>query len=283
MRINFIMKDGIKVLLFFIIILIIPVISGCDPTFVDIYTQLNEDYSGTRTVDIAVKTEYIRKGEVTLEKNQSLFNKMLEILPEGEIETFEEEGYTHFSSETAFDDINFLKHISIDDFSEDPSPRFLAKMEIDDYFFYRDVFFEDYLDMKIDETLISEDSNSDYSRMNGLANADSEILNITYQVNFPVNIINSNADLIGDDNIAIWNIKYGEEKNIIIEGRKRKYLSYFLIFLLGIIGLFIIFIIFALLFSSRARKRPSRNRSDRAYDNYFKRDKYFKDDESDEL
>jgi flagellar biosynthesis/type III secretory pathway chaperone len=283
MRINFIMKDGIKVLLFFIIILIIPVISGCDPTFVDIYTQLNEDYSGTRTVDIAVKTEYIRKGEVTLEKNQSLFNKMLEILPEGEIETFEEEGYTHFSSETAFDDINFLKHISIDDFSEDPSPRFLAKMEIDDYFFYRDVFFEDYLDMKIDETLISEDSNSDYSRMNGLANADSEILNITYQVNFPVNIINSNADLIGDDNIAIWNIKYGEEKNIIIEGRKRKYLSYFLIFLLGIIGLFIIFIIFALIFSSRARKRPSRNRSDRAYDNYFKRDKYFKDDESDEL
>jgi hypothetical protein len=278
------MKYGIKVfLLLFIFILIIPAIPGCDPTYVDIYTKLNEDYSGTRTVDIAVKTEYMRKGEVILEENQSLFNKLLEILPEGEIETFEEEGYTHFSSETSFDDINFLKHISIDNFSEDPSPRFLAKMEVYEYFFYREVFFEDYVDMKIDETLISDDSNSDYSRLHDLASADSEILNIAYQVNFPVNVINSNADLIGDDNIVIWNIKYGEEKNIIIEGKKRKYLSYFLIFLLGIIGLFIIFIIFALIFSSRARKRHSRTKRDSAYDNYFKRDRYFKDDESDQL
>ena len=69
------------------IIFFIPFISSCDPTFIDIYTQLNTDYSGTRTVDIAVKTDYIEKGEVALSQNQSLFDKLLSILPEGEIET----------------------------------------------------------------------------------------------------------------------------------------------------------------------------------------------------
>jgi len=264
--------------------LIAPLISGCDPTFIDIYTQIEEDYSGSRTVDIAIKTQYLRKGEVSLEQNQSLFDKLLEILPEGEIETFEEEGYTHFSSKIVFDDINFLKHISIDDFSSEPSQRFLAKMEIDEYFFYREIFFEDHVDMKIDEVLIiSGDANSDYSRLHDLASADSEILNITYQIKFPVKIIDSNADLIGDNNIAIWNIGYGEEQKIILEGKKIKFLSYFMVVILGLLGLFIIFIIFALIFSSRLRRKPNREKTQKTYDNYFKRDRYFSDDDKDEL
>jgi len=281
-----IMGDAIKkfIIILITIMLILPLISGCDPTFIDIHTQLDEDYSGTRTVDIAVKTEYIRKGEVMLERNRSLFDKLLEILPEGEIETFEEEGYTHFSSKTVFDDINFLKHISIDNFSSEPSQRFLAKMETDEYFFYREVFFEDYVDMKIDETLLtSGNTNSDYSRLHDLASADSGILNITYQIKFPVKIIDSNADLIGDNNIAIWNIPYGQEKKIMIEGNKTKFLSYFMVVVLGLLGLFMLFIIFALIFSSRLRRKPNRERSQKTYDNYFKRDRYFSNDDKDEL
>jgi len=281
-----IMNDIIKkvIIISVIIMLILPLISSCDPTFIDIYTQLDEDYSGTRTVDIAIKTEYVRKGEVMLEQNMSLFDKLLEILPEGEIETFEEEGYTHFSSKTVFDDINFLKHISIDDFSSEPSQRFLAKMETDEYFFYREVFFEDYVDMKIDETLLaSGDTNSDYSRLHDLASADSRILNITYQIKFPVKIVDSNADLIGDNNIAIWNIPYGQEKKIMIEGKKTKFLSYFMVVILGLLGLFILFIIFALIFSSRLRRKPARERFQKTYDNYFKRDRYFSNDDKDEL
>jgi len=267
-----------------IIIFFIPLISSCDPTFIDVYTQLNTDYSGTRTVDIAVKTEYIEKGEVILSQNQSLFDKLLGSLPEGEIKTFEKEGYTHFSSEMAFEDVNFLKHISIDDFSDDPSERFIAKMELSDYFLYSEVFFEDYVDMKIDDTLLaSGDDNSDFNRLYDLASASSDILVITYQVKFPVKIMKSNADLVGDDNIAIWNIPYGQERNILIEGKKTKFLSYFLIVILGLIGLFILFIVFALLFTSRRKRIPSSRRQSGTYDNYFKKDRYFSSDDEDEV
>ena len=172
-----------RFLIIFIIILSLVLLSGCDPTFIDIFTELDEDYSGTRTIDISIKTAYLRKGEVPLEQDQSLLDKLLEVLPEGEIETYEEEGYTHFTSKIVFDDINFLQHISIDEFSSQSSQRFLAKMSIDEYFFYKDVFFEDYVDMKIDETLLSsEDSNSDFNRLHDLTSADSSILNITYQL-----------------------------------------------------------------------------------------------------
>jgi len=267
-----------------IIIFSIPLISSCDPTFIDVYTQLNTDYSGTRTVDIAVNTDYIENGEIALSQNQSLFDKLLSILPEGEIETYEEDGYTHFSSEMTFEDVNFLKHISIDNFSDNPSERFIAKMELFDYFLHREVFFEDYVDMKIDDTLLaSGDDNSDFNRLHDLASAGSSILSITYQVKFPVKIIESNADLIGDDNIAIWNIPYGQEQNIHIEGKKTKFLSYFLIVILGLIGLFILFIIFALLFSGRRKRLSPSKKPSRTYDNYFKRDKYFSSDDEDEV
>jgi len=274
-----------RILLIFIILsLLAPLLSGCDPTFIEVFTELEEDYSGTRTVDVAVKTEYLRKGEVVLEKNRSLLDKILEVLPEGEVETYEEEGYAHFVSKASFDDINFVKHISIDGFSSGSAQRFLAKMTIDEYFFYRDVFFQDHVDMKIDETLlVSGDGNSDFNRLHDLATADSGILDITYQIRFPVKIVTSNADIMGENNIAIWNIPYGSEKQILIEGKKTKFLSYFLIVILGILGLLIIFLAFVLVFSSRFRRRPSRPRSSGTYDNYFKRDRYFSDDETDEL
>ncbi|HAJ95410.1 MAG TPA: hypothetical protein DCP02_04160, partial [Actinobacteria bacterium] len=92
-----------------------------------------------------------------------------------------------------------------------------------------------------------------------------------------------NADLIGDNNIAIWNIPYGQEKKVMIEGKKTKFLSYFMVVILGLLGLFILFIIFALIFSSRLRKKPSRESSQKTYDNYFKRDRYFSNDDKDEL
>ncbi len=273
-----------RFLIIFIIILSLVLLSGCDPTFIDIFTELDEDYSGTRTIDISIKTAYLRKGEVPLEQDQSLLDKLLEVLPEGEIETYEEEGYTHFTSKIVFDDINFLQHISIDEFSSQSSQRFLAKMSIDEYFFYKDVFFEDYVDMKIDETLLSsEDSNSDFNRLHDLTSADSSILNITYQLKFPVAIITSNADIIGENNIAIWNIPYGQERTIIIEGKKTKFLSYFLLVILGLLGFFILFFIFALTFSSRLKRRPSKTRHQKTYDNYFKKERYFNDDDRDEL
>jgi hypothetical protein len=274
-----------KILVIFIIIsFLVPLLSSCDPTFIDIFTELKEDYSGTRSIDISVKTEYLRKGEVVLEQNQPLLDKILEILPEGEIETYENEGYTHFNSRISFDDINFIRHISIDGFSSGSSPRFLAKMSIDEYFFYREVFFQDYVDMKIDDTLLaSGDSSSDLNRLHDLATADSGILNITYQVKYPVKIVTTNADIVGEDNIAIWNIPYGEEEQILIEGKKTKFLSYFLVVILGILGILILFFVFALVFSSRLKRRRARTRPARTYDNYFKRDRYFNDDESDEL
>ena len=228
----------LKILIIFILFLfIIPFVSSCDQTLIDIFTQINSDYSGTRTVDIAVKTEYLQKSGVILSQNQSLFDKILETLPEGEYKTFEEEDYTHFSSTISFEDIRFLPHISIDNLSEFPLN---AKMEVKESFFHNEYYFEDYIDMKIDETLLdSSDTNSDYNRIADLAKADSNILNITYQIKFPVKITGDNADIIGDNNIAIWNIKYDDEKRIYIEGTKTKLLTYFLIVILIIICLFI--------------------------------------------
>src|SRR4030043_763965 len=269
----------LKILIIFILFLfIIPFVSSCDQTLIDIFTQINSDYSGTRTVDIAVKTEYLQKSGVILSQNQSLFDKILETLPEGEYKTFEEEDYTHFSSTISFEDIRFLPHISIDNLSEFPLNE---KMEVKESFFHNEYYFEDYIDMKKDETLLdSSDTNSDYSRIADLAKADSNILNITYQVKFPVKITGHNADLIGDNNIAIWNIKYDDEKRIYIEGTKTKLLTYFLIVILIIIGLFIIFMIFMLVFSSRrSKKQPPSRKPLYSYDNYFKKDRYFNTDD----
>ncbi|GAH31199.1 unnamed protein product, partial [marine sediment metagenome] len=127
-------SNYLKILtIFILLIFIIPFISSCDQTLIDIFTQINSDYSGTRTIDIAVKTEYIQKSEVVLNQNQSISDKIHEILeshlPEGEYNTFEEEDYAHFSSTISFEDINFLQHISIDNFSEAPPERFYAKLE----------------------------------------------------------------------------------------------------------------------------------------------------------
>lgn len=267
----------IIIILIFILILV-PLISSCDQTLIDIYTQINPDYSGVRTVDIAVKTEYIQKGEVTLGKDQSLFDKILSILPPGDIETTESEGYTHFKSTINFKDVNFLQHISIDNFSEVPPERFYAKMEKRDYFFHSEYSYKDHIDMKIDEVLLSSsDKNSDYLRIDDLLKVDKDILSITYQVKFPANITKTNADIIGDNNIAIWNIKYGDKKDIYIEGKKTKFLPYFLLVILGFIGLFILFIIFALIFSSRRSKPHARRKKPLyTYDNYFKKDRYFR-------
>ncbi len=266
-------------------LLIIPLVSSCDQTLLDIHTQVNTDYSGTRTIDLAVKTEYIQKGEVALSSNQSLFDGILEALPEGEIKTFEEGDYTHFSSTITFEDVNFLQHISIDNFSETPPGRFYARMEKEDFFLYSEFFFEDYIDMKIDDTLLqASGQNSALNRINDLVTSDSDILSITYQIKFPVEIVNHNADLIGDDNIAIWNLKYGDQEKIMIEGKKTKFLTYFLIGVLGLIGLLVLFIISALIFGSRKRKAgPDTKKPLYSYDNYFKKDRYFEPEDEDDF
>jgi len=272
---------NLKFLIILILILFaILFISSCDQTLIDIFTEINPDYSGTRTIDVAVKTEYIQKSEVILGKDQSLFDKILENLPQGEYKTFDEEDYTHFSSTIEFEDIRFLPHISIDNLSEFPLN---AKMEVKEHFFYNEYYFEDYIDMKIDEILLdSEDINSDYNRIDDLVKSDNSILDITYQIKFPVKITSHNADIIGDDNIAIWNIKYGNEKKIYMEGKKTKFLTYFLIVVLGIIGLFIIFIIFAMIFSSKRSKKQTPTRKPLySYDNYFKKDRYFNTKDTD--
>jgi len=249
--------------------------ASCDDTLLEIYTQINADNSGSRSVDLAIKTQYLKKGEVVLSKNESLFDKILESLPAGKIETYEKDDYTHFKSTVEFDDINFLQHVSIDNFSETSSERFYAKIEKKDYFFYSDYFFYDYLDINIDKAIIEAEGNdSDLARVADLFDADKDMLQITYQIKFPVKIIKSNADIIGDNNIAIWKLKYGDEKNINIEGKKTKFLSYFLLVLLGLIILFIIFIIVALTFSRR-RRRTKPKKPIFAYDNYFKKDKFF--------
>ena len=243
--IRFKLLKVLTILVFFLAIIFF--ITSCDDTLLEVYTQVNANNSGSRSVDLAVKTQYLKKGEVVLSKNESLFDKILESLPAGKIETYEKDDYTHFKSTVEFDDINFLQHVSIDNFSETPSERFYAKMEKKDYFFNSDYFFYDYIDMNIDEAIIEAGGkDSDLARVAGLFGADKEMFQITYQIKFPVKIIKSNADVLGDNNIAIWKLKYGDEKNINIEGKKTKFLSYFLLVLLGLIVLFIIFIIFAL-------------------------------------
>lgn len=258
-----------------IILLIIPVISGCDKTIFDIYTQINNDFSGVRTVDIAVKTEYLKKGEAAVGGEKSLFDRIFAALPEGEINTSEKDGYSHFTSRIAFKNVNFLQHVSIDNFSENPPERFYAKIEKKDSFFLIQYFYYDYIDMKIDDAVIKSGGvNSDFARLDSIIKSDRDILSITYQVKFPFKIIKSNADVIGADNIAIWNIAYGEQKSFYVEGKKIKFLSYFLLVILGIIILFILFLIFAIIFvSSRKKIDKSRSKPFYSYDNYFKKDR----------
>lgn len=252
-------------------------ISSCDETFLDIYTQINTNYSGTRTIDLGLKTEYLQKGEIIFSDSLPLYDKILLNLPEGKIETYEKDGYTHFKSTQEFNDINFLKHVSIDNYSETAPKYFYAKMESENYFFHSDYFFNDYIDMKIDDAVVaSEGENGDFFKINGFFNADKDLFKITYQIKFPVKIINSNADLIGEDNIAIWNIQYGDQKNIFIEGKRTKFLTYFLIVILGIIGLFIIFLIFAIAYSRKRRRIGGTKKPYYTYDNYFKKDRYSK-------
>ncbi|MBN1298949.1 MAG: hypothetical protein JW997_04610 [Actinobacteria bacterium] len=268
----------VKALKFFIVFFaVILLIAGtsCDSTFVDIYTQVNTDFSGTRSVELAVKTQYLQKGEIILDDSESMYDKVIDTLPGGKLETYEKEDYTYFKSTVEFDDINFLQHVSIDNFSESPPERFYAKIEKNDYFFYTDYFFYDYIDMEIDPAIIeSQGQEGDFSRAASLFSADEELLQISYQVKFPVKIMDSDADVSGEDNIAIWNLKFGEKRNVYIEGKKIKYLSYVLVVILGLIGLFIIFLIFVLLFS-RKRRIKKLKKPHNSYDNYFKKDQYF--------
>jgi hypothetical protein len=259
-----------------LLLLCIFTLSSCDPTILDIYTQINSNYSGTRSLDLAIKTDYLKKGEIIVTGKQTLYDRIIASLPEGKIETFEKDDYTHFKSTVEFNDINFLQHVSIDKYSDEPPGRFYAKMTMEDFFFYSNYFFEDYVDMKIDDSIIAaQGEKSDLARVSGLFGADSELLKITYQIKFPVNIIKSNADKVENNNIAIWNLKFGDQKEINIEGKRIKYLTYVLLVVLGLIGAFIIFLVFVLAFSRR-RKRITRDRKPfKSYDNYFKQDKYF--------
>lgn len=251
-------------------------LSSCNSTILDVYTQINSNYSGTRTLDLAIKTDYLKKGEIIVSGKQTLYDRIIASLPEGKIETFEKDDYTHFKCTMEFNDINFLQHVSIDKYSDDPPGDFYAKMTMEDFFFYTNYFFEDYIDMKIDDSLIAaKGEESDLTRVSGLFGADAELLKITYQIKFPVNIIKSNADKVENNNIAIWNFKFGDQKEINIEGKQIKYLTYILLVVLGLIGAFIIFLVFVLAFSRR-RKRITRGRKPfKSYDNYFKQDKYF--------
>ncbi|MBM3705858.1 MAG: hypothetical protein FJW66_04965 [Actinobacteria bacterium] len=258
------------------LILLILALSSCDNTFLDIYTRINPDYSGTRTVELSVKTQYLQKGEIILEDNESIYDMIIASLPKGKVETYEKEGYTYFKSTVEFDDINFLQHVSIDNYSESTPERFYAKMEIEDYFFHSNYHFSDYVDMEIDSSLIeAQGEEGQYYRLANLFGADDKLLAITYQVKFPVKIISSSSDLIGEDNIAIWNLKYGDKKDIFIEGRRIKYLTYILVGVLGLVGLFVIFLIFILIYSRKRRRIIKTGKTGASYDNYFKKDKYF--------
>jgi hypothetical protein len=270
----FFSKIKIVILIAFVF-LIIPLISGCDKTLFDVYTQINSDFSGTRTVDIAVKTEYIKRGEVSAGGEKSLFDKIFAALPQGEITTEEKDNYTHFISKTDFKDINFLQHTSIDNFSETPSERYYAKMEKKDSFFSTQYYYSDYIDMKIDDSVINSGGvNSDFARLDSIFKSDSEMLSVTYQVKFPFKIVKSNADVTGSSSIALWNLRYGDEKLLSVEGRKVKLLPYFLLVILGIIVLFILFLIFAIIFSSTKKKFDSNpSKPIYSYDNYFKKDR----------
>lgn len=267
-----------KIKIFILIIFILSitlVISGCDKTLFDIYTQINSDYSGVRTVDIAVKTEYIKRGEMSVGGEKSLFDRIFAALPQGEINTSEKDSYTHFTSKISFKDVNFLQHVSIDNFSENPPERYYAKIEKKDSFFSTEYYYSDYIDMKIDDALINIGGvNSDFARLDSMLKSDKEIISITYQVKFPFKIIKSNADVMGSNNIALWNMGYGDQKLVTVEGRKVKFLSYFLLVILGIIVLFILFLIFAIAFASTRKKiDSSRSKPLYSYDNYFKRNK----------
>jgi hypothetical protein len=252
-------------------------LTSCDPTLVDVYTKINADSSGTRTIELAVKTEYLQKGDIALSGDTSIYDKILSILPKGKIETSEKEGFTHFKSTADFEDVNFLQHVSIDNYSETAPDRFYAKMDIGDFFFRSNYAFHDYIDMKIDQSVVqSQMPDGDYARIANLFNADNEMFKITYQVKFPVKITESNADVIGDDNIAIWNMKFGETRDIVIKGKKIKYLSYILVVVLGIIGIFIIFLAVLLAISRRKKRISYREKPKYSYDNYFKKDGYFR-------
>jgi hypothetical protein len=270
----FFSKIRILIIISFII-LIIPLISGCEKTLFDIYTQINSDFSGSRTVDIAVKTEYIKRGEVSAGGEKPLFDRIFAALPQGEISTEEKDNYTHFISKIEFKDINFLQHTSIDNFSETPSERYYAKMEKKDSFFSTQYFYSDYIDMKIDASVINSGGvNSDFARLDSILKSDSELLSVTYQVKFPFNIIKSNADVVGNNNITLWNLRYGDEKLLTVEGRKVKLLPYFLLVILGIIVLFILFLIFAIILASTKKKFDNNpGKPIYTYDNYFKKDK----------
>jgi len=129
--------------------------------------------------------------------------------------------------------------------------------------------------MKIDDTVITAGGvNSDLARLDSIFKSDSEMLSITYQVKFPFKIIKSNADVVGSSNIALWNLRYGDQKLVTVEGRKVKFLPYFLLVILGIIVLFILFLIIAIIFTSTRNKFDSRRSKPLySYDNYFKRNK----------
>jgi len=249
--------------------------SSCESTVFDISTKINNDFSGIRTVDISVKTEYIKKGEVSLGGEDSFFDRIFSALPQGEINTEEKDGNTHFISTIDFEDINFLQHISIDNFSENPSGRFYAKMETKEFFFYTQYFYYDLIDMKIDDTIISSGGvNSDYSRLDNILKTDSELLKVNYMVEFPFKVVKSNADISSEDEKASWSIKYGEEKLVFLEGRKTKFLPYFLIAILAVIFLIVLFLIFAIVIASTKKKYSSdKNKPIYKYDNYFKRDR----------
>ena len=270
----FFLKVKIIILSVFVF-LMIPLISGCDKTLFDIYTQINSDYSGARTVDVAVKTEYIKRGEVSAGGDKSLFDRIFAALPQGEINTEEKDNYTHFISKIVFKDVNFLQHVSIDNFSETPSERYYAKIEKKDSFFSTQYFYSDYIDMKIDDSVINSGGvNSDFARLDSILKSDSEMLSVTYQVKFPFKIIKSNADVVGSNSIALWNLRYGDEKLLNVEGRKVKLLPYFLLVILGIIVLFILFLIFAIILASTRKKFDSnKSKPIYSYDNYFKKDK----------
>lgn len=258
-----------------IILLIIFIVSSCDNTILDIYTHINTNYSGTRTIDIAVRTQYLKKGEIVLSGDETIYDKILEALPKGKIETYEKDDYTHFKTTIEFDDINFLQHFSIDNYSGSPPDMFYARMHSEDYFFYSDYFFYDYIDMKIDEAIINiQGENSELARTAHLFSADDELLQITYQVKFPVKIIDSNADFIGENNIAVWNLKFGEQRNINIEGKRTKYLSYILLAALGLVVIFILFLLTILSVSRKKRRIVKTKKSYYGYDNYFKKDNY---------
>jgi hypothetical protein len=261
---------------FILLLLCIFTLSSCNSTILDIYTQINSNYSGTRTLDLAIKTDYLKKGEIILSGKQTLYDRIIESLPEGKIEISEKDDYTHFKCTMEFNDINFLQHVSIDKYADDPPGHFYAKMTMEDFFFYTNYFFEDYIDMKIDDSLIAaKGKESDLARVSGLFGADAELLKITYQIKFPVNIIKSNADKVENKNIAIWNLKFGDQKEINIEGKQIKYLTYILLVVLGLIGAFIIFLVFVLAFSRRRKRITRGKKTFKSYDNYFKQDKYF--------